>query len=47
MSGKIAHKKMRGQMLLRQAKKALISRLFPVDLDAPCSRFRVKISKNE
>ena len=34
-------------MFLRKTKKALIPRLFPVALDAPYSRFRVKISKNE
>jgi len=38
---------MMGQISYRQAKKPYKSRLFPVDLDAPYSRFRVKISKNE
>ena len=40
MYGKIAHKKnvgqMMGQISYRQAKKPYKSRLFPVDLDAPC-----------
>ena len=38
---------MMGQISYRQAKKPYKTRLFPVDLDAPCSRFGVKISKNE
>ena len=40
MSGKAVHKKnvgqMMGQISYRQAKKPYKSRLFPVDLDAPC-----------
>ena len=54
MSGKIAHKKnvgqMMGQISYRQAKKPYKSRLFPVDLDAPCMDleriFILKIIKN-
>ena len=38
---------MMGQISYRQTKKPCKSRLFPVDLDAPYSRFRVEISKHE